>query len=364
MTLQELHDFLKEAEHSEDIFGIDIAHSYRSYVKICYPDLVSFADKSLAEETFRTLQDWRKQADSKTTAGTYGDKSVSFSSSPPNPPYVETTFKLDSKEVKLVALLGEGLISSIHRATVTGADSKRQFFVKIAKHPKDNDLLEREYRNLMILFRREADPTIEQFCSIQRKYVPKPEGMYYVTGSGGTQRRFLLLSTVAGEAYTLDNLLKMPKFKHGIVRQNMYWIYRRLLMTLVFSHSKKIIHGAVTPNHVLVFPKEHGLVLLDWSTSTWQDKEHIPVVDPDWKSFYPPETFLKKKTEPNVDLYLATQTMLHCSLDLPKKIDNILQKCITKEPENRPEEVLPFYETFERVMIETDGPKKYFEMEI
>lgn len=362
MNLHQLNDKLKVAICPEEIFGSDVAHMYRELVKLCHTDLVPVGLKTLAEDTFIKLHNWREIAQKKQVDGTYGDNKPYILTPPPNPPYVETTFTISSKEIRLVSLLGEGLISSIHRATISDGDPKRQYFVKISRHPKDNDLLEREYRNLMILHVPGRSLAEEDFFKIQRNYLPKPEELFYVAGSGGVQRRVLLLSTPTGDGYTLEQLLKMPKFKNGIDRKHMYWIYRRILLTLLLVHTKKIVHGAVTPNHVLVFPKEHGLVLLDWSTSVWQNKEHISVVDPDWRSFYPPEVFRKEKTTPTVDLYMAAQTMLHCVDELPNSVRNALNECTSVDVSHRPADALTLYGSFERVIVDADGPRKFSEM--
>jgi serine/threonine protein kinase len=364
MTLKELNTFLNSAKTPEDVFGTNYMHQYRQFVKLCYPDVVPEEEKVLAIETFLKLHDWKYKAEDRDSAGIYGTTTPSSPVTPPNPPYAETTFELGHTKIKLVKALGEGLISSIHKAEVSTGNAKRQYFVKIARHPRDNDLLEREYRNLSILNMEDPDPAKEKFFAIQREYVPKPEGIYYAQGANGVKRRMLLLSIAAGETHTLDELLKMPKFKDGIERKHMYWIYRRILLTLAFAHSKKLIHGAVTPNHVLVYPKEHGLVLLDWSTSVWQGKEHIPLVDPDWKSFYPPEVFSKEKAQPNVDLYLAAQTMLHCVGDLPTSVRSILEKCTPSDPSRRKQDAMEFFEDFERAIVSADGPRKFVEMEI
>ena len=54
-------------------------------------------------------------------------------------PYSPSTMVVNGKELKLVALLGEGIISSVHKVE----DGSRDVFAKIARNPRDNDLLER-----------------------------------------------------------------------------------------------------------------------------------------------------------------------------------------------------------------------------
>ena len=48
---------------------------------------------------------------------------------------------------------------------------------------------------------------------------------------------------------------------------------------LDFSHSTGVLHGAVLPTHVLIEPKEHKLLLIDWCFAVLdipriEDEEH------------------------------------------------------------------------------------------
>ena len=44
-------------------------------------------------------------------------------------------------------------------------------------------------------------------------------------------------------------------------------MWRRLLVAIGAAHRAGVIHGAVLPEHVLIHPAEHGLVLVDWCYS-------------------------------------------------------------------------------------------------
>ena len=53
----------------------------------------------------------------------------------------------------------------------------------------------------------------------------------------------------------------------GVDPRDAAWMWRRLLVALGFAHRAGVLHGAVLPEHVLIHPGEHGLVLVDWCYS-------------------------------------------------------------------------------------------------
>ena len=54
-------------------------------------------------------------------------------------------------------------------------------------------------------------------------------------------------------------------------------MWRRLLVGLGWAHRAGVVHGAVLPEHVLIHPAEHGLVLVDWCYSV-APGERIPAL--------------------------------------------------------------------------------------
>ena len=56
-------------------------------------------------------------------------------------------------------------------------------------------------------------------------------------------------------------------FPAGLDPRDAAWMWRRLLVAIGAAHRAGVIHGAVLPEHVLIHPAEHGLVLVDWCYS-------------------------------------------------------------------------------------------------
>lgn len=78
--------------------------------------------------------------------------------------------------------------------------------------------------------------------------------------------------------YTLEEV----KAKHGALDQrDAAWMFRRLLVVIGVAQDCEITHNAPTPDHVMIHPEKHGLVLVDWShaTSSADVEESPPMSD-------------------------------------------------------------------------------------
>ena len=67
------------------------------------------------------------------------------------------------------------------------------------------------------------------------------------------------------ELYTLEEVRRC--YPHGVDARDMAWIWRRLLTIVGFAHANHMVHGAVLPPHVVIEPREHKLLLVDWSNA-------------------------------------------------------------------------------------------------
>jgi serine/threonine protein kinase len=67
------------------------------------------------------------------------------------------------------------------------------------------------------------------------------------------------------EFYSLEEV--RGAYPAGIDARDMAWIWRRLLTVLGFVHTQHLAHGAVTPDHLLIEPRGHKLLLIGWSAA-------------------------------------------------------------------------------------------------
>ncbi|MCB9695067.1 MAG: hypothetical protein H6736_24955 [Alphaproteobacteria bacterium] len=78
-------------------------------------------------------------------------------------------------------------------------------------------------------------------------------------------------------------------YRGGVPGEVVVWILKRLLELLGFVHRSGFVHGAVTPDHVLVHPYDHGAMLVGWSLARpWRDgrSERLLARSRTWSSLY------------------------------------------------------------------------------
>ncbi len=69
----------------------------------------------------------------------------------------------------------------------------------------------------------------------------------------------------SGFVHTLEQVGE--HHRRGVKGQAVVWLLKRLLELLGFVHASGFAHGAVTPAHVLVHPRDHGAMLVGWTVA-------------------------------------------------------------------------------------------------
>ncbi|BCM93928.1 hypothetical protein IAD21_05823 [Abditibacteriota bacterium] len=374
-TLEAMAEAFGKATCPEEVFGGLAGSSHeklatlkvqvRNLTRSCHPDNALSQDKNLATDVFQSLSTWEGIARQKIESGTYGDrKSVGAAA----PPYTPVEFKVRGKTLTLTSLIAEGVFASVHQAEYDN-DAEHSIFVKYTRDVSDNDLLEREFSVLKSFHLPEADPDAEAFFARQRAYVPYPISSFSILDEIKTKHRANLLRVPKGPCYTVETLRK-EKFPGGIEPRHVWWIFRRLLLTLWMSHLKGYIHGGVTPDHVLIFPEEHGIVLLDWTCAAKVGEEYVPAINPEYQEYYPPELLRKEVAAPSADIFMAASTALYmlgsnpATLRIPDTVSEGLKRallsCLAPVARRRPQDAEIFHNEFGNLL----GKRTYSHMVI
>ena len=307
-----------------------LSEVFRSLAKSCHPDRVEEPERPLATEVFSRLTYWREQAERKLAWGTYGDQMSLFE---------PIEFVLGSERLTLTRVRAAGLLTTVYDARFSGVRPGQRVVAKVSRLPADNELLEREFRALTAIRTPHHDHQAErEFYATQRAYLPEPLRHVTIVGIGGSVHALNLLAVPEGRCFTAQEL-REKKFPVGVEPRQVWWIFRRLLMTLWLAHLKGYAHGAITPDHVLVYPEAHGLVLLDWTCASRLDHEPIALYDPAWTGFLPPELLTRTPVSTASDLFMAAKTALYllgeraATLDGP--IRRFFEQCILPNPNRR-----------------------------
>jgi hypothetical protein len=222
--------------------------------------------------------------------------------------------------------------------------------LKLARDPADNDLLDREAAALTRLHAA-GDPGFLPYVPalIDRQRHQDP--------ATGSERRANLISRLDGSVTLADVHAAYPG---GLDPRDAAWMWRRLLVAAGFAHRAGVIHAAVVPDHVLIHPAEHGLVLIDWCyaiTSPGGLATAMPARYADW---YPAEVRGRQAPGPDLDIWLATRCMTDLMGDMaPPQLAAFARGCMLPSPSRRPRDAWRLLGELDAVLERLYGPRRF-----
>lgn len=152
--------------------------------------------------------------------------------------------------------------------------------LKVLTAMADADLIRREWDALTALVR-----STEQGAAHFTGRLPQPVAHGLVDGDRA--RPASVFGWKSGFQTTLTGV--GDALPDGVPGQALVWLLKRLLELLGFVHRSGWVHGAVTPDHVLVHPRDHGATLVGWTVATpWRSgrASRLPAVPGRWEALY------------------------------------------------------------------------------
>lgn len=265
--------------------------------------------------------------------------------------------------VGAVGVVVEGDVARLHpaecRAVAGGA--AHEVLLKIPRSGADNDLMEREAAALGRLaregdrrFAAYAPRLVESFL-----HVPGDEA---AAGTAGARR--------VNALGRLDGFCSLSRIRaaypQGVDPRDVAWMWRRLLVALGYAHRAGVLHGAVVPDHVLIHPGLHGLVLVDWCYSvvrgggTGVSGARVPAVVPGFEQMYPPEVPARQPPDEATDIYLATRCMTFLlGPDVPVPLRRFAQGCTLRAAARRPHDAWRLLGELDELLERLFGPRRF-----
>ncbi len=194
-------------------------------------------------------------------------------------------------------------------------------FCKVARHARDNDLVKNEARALK---RLHSDTAEEKW----KRHVPVLVDSFLYSDNG-PRLQANVLSRLDG-FYSAAQIRKV--YPSGVNVLDAVWIFRRLLMALGFTHDNGVVHGAVVPEHVMIHPQQHGIVLIDWCYASIDDDGIYPPIKAlakGYREWYPEEVFAKNPPSAATDIAMAVR----CTIELlgGNPITGLLPETVRRE---------------------------------
>jgi hypothetical protein len=221
--------------------------------------------------------------------------------------------------------------------------------VKMPLNPMDNDLMEAEARAIKRLD-AEANPDFRHFAPVL------VETFRHRDTTTGQERRVNVFDRLH-DFYTLREV--MDAFPRGIDPRDAAWMWRRLFVAIGLAHDNDLVHGAVTPENIMIHPKKHGVVLLDWvySVDTRTDAP-MKAMAKGYSAWYPDAVRDKIQPTHTLDTAFAAQTMLRLMGDrAPKAMRAFARGCSVLSTPSAAE----LLGEFDELLFNLYGKRKYRE---
>ena len=348
VTFEQLLIQLGEAHTPEAVFGQEVLSAeqlkaiYRHFVTIIHPDRNPQAQQS-ATWGFQLLQKWYTIACDKEAKGVYG-RPVLIEINSPDHRYVGYT-------PPIVGDLADIFVAYMD-------EDGEKVVLKLLRHPRDNDLGEREGRELQRIGRElVGNPLIAHFPQLIETFI--------LRDAEGKERHCNVLRYEEG-ARSLSEVI--GRYPHGLHPADMAWMFNRTLAILDITHNLGLVHGAVLPPHLWIRPSDHNGLLLDWCYNTFIGQPLTTIV-PAYKAYYPPEVEQNLPATAATDLYMAANTILALlggdvtrqtlPQSTPKAITALLRSCLLPSPHRRMQSAQELHTVFRELLERLYGPPHF-----
>jgi len=360
---------LDRARSPEEVFGplagnqaemlAAVRSVYRQMAKTVHPDRYQgTADWDKAGAAFKKLERLWKLARVKIEAGAYGVE---------NPAEMFEPFTVCGKKrlYTVERLLARGDLCDLYLGSFLQAGKSVRGILKVSVKPGDNDLVANEAR---VLGRLRASDDYEKMRPFVSQLV---DAFAYQEAESGIVRQVNVLSYLEG-LYSLKEVREV--YARGVDPKDMAWMWRRLLVALGFAHASGVIHGAVLPTHILIHPRQHGVVLVDWSYAVLDPAatgEYISAISSSYRDWYPAEVFAREVPTPGLDIAMVARCMIDLLGGDPRKqilletvpwqLRQYLQGCMLPRPRQRPQDVHLLLDEFDDLIERLWGPRTFRE---
>jgi hypothetical protein len=249
--------------------------------------------------------------------------------------------------------VARGDLANLYAASYDGA---HRAVIKMPRDPGDSDLLARE----AVALRQLPKDGEGRFLP----YVPRLiETFRHRDPATGVRRQANAIVRLEGFRSLAEVRAAYPD---GVDPRDVAWMWRRLLVALGFAHRAGVLHGAVLPEHVLIHPEQHGLVLVDWCYSvpgcyaSTDPSGKVPAMVDRYADWYPDEVRRRRPASPATDIAMATHCMTHLMADrAPKALRLFAKGCTLSAQNRRPSDAWRLLREFDELLERLYGPRRF-----
>ena len=168
------------------------------------------------------------------------------------------TIACGAHHYKRIANLGSGDSATVMLGERTGAFGER-VVLKMARADTPPGHLQRE-KDVLDQLQADRSPGAAYFS--QR--LPQPISIG-TSAAGGLPQPTLVLRSPSGYWGSLADVKR--NYPGGIDPRHAVWMWRRVLEVLAHVHAIGWAHCKLTPEHLLVQPRDHGILIISWAAA-------------------------------------------------------------------------------------------------
>jgi hypothetical protein len=263
--------------------------------------------------------------------------------------------------------LAIGSVCNLYRCRFRKASREIEGIFKIARDARANELVANEAQALSVLHESEGTGKFKPF-------LPELEHSFALESSGSAEPRRANVLRMHPEIRSPDELYTLAEvrqvYQRGLDARDVAWIWRRLLSVLGYVHSVGLVHGAVLPMHVLIEPREHKLVLIDWCCANHPRAAARPVsVMGGFGDWYKRDGAARGAPTASVDLAFGARSMVHLAggdpLDLkfPDSVEAGIQRHLARCVDGA-KDAWKLLDDFDKLIEALWGPRQFRELKM
>lgn len=335
MKIQDIVNILEYAKRPIDVFGgsskEDVKKRYKEFIKICHPDLT--VDKDLANKVTILLNEYYEKALIELDKGiynTYDEKDILMSND------ILFEFNIRGKKYTFYKYLCSEDVCDVYE----GICDDEVIVMRIVMDEDDNKLINHEE---------------EVLRNLDHYSLPKIKTKLKINNKDAL-------------IFNKDNYLTIRDIKRyyeNINGEHICWILERLLSLIGYLHSKKIVHGNIKEENVLIDIENHNVLIKDYTLCiTDADK-----IDSKYKiinDYYTPSYINdKSRVLPSVDIYavgLVAVNLLGGDIEriaLPISVDIKVRTFIRKLLSGKENDAWALWDELINIRNEVYGSKRF-----
>ncbi len=350
--LKDVYLRITQAQFPEDVFGYEniilpaptllefLAERYDGLRTVTDPRQYSNPDDIEAARDATTLLDrFYEQAKRRIEEYVYGIPGYDRVAAPRG----GKTFQIGASVFSVGRKLTQGDHTTLYGAFMERKmDSVREsvgdVVVKIAKCDEHNDHARNEARILSALHKREVP---------QWKHLPFVLGSFQSGGRVGSVQRLV-------DGYTLTQVRQHDRHRKGVDRKHVAWMIDRITSCFGYVHSQGIVHGNLTPDHLMVQPHNHNVIVCGWGSAVQDPARSGERVREAAAVFAAPEVTQGGQIGPWSDVYSIGKTLIWLlggdpeENSIPDRVEEPVQdfllRLVAESPTSRPDDCWELYD--------------------